>query len=211
MAQTIIDKHSSRHPPKPISKNWIYKFLDQHPKLDKRLSRSYNVQRAKNKDPKIIKEQFQRVQEIKEQYGILDKDIYNFNKTGFTIDLAYFRLLKVVTTTTSVRHATVIQPGDRTQVTTIEYVSSNRYIILLVIILPSKTYMYYYYQQPDILSDQTIGISNNSQTNNKLGIRFIQYFNKQTKSHTISTYCLLILDSYSSHSTPEFDQFYIDN
>ena len=56
MVQTLINQHGSKLTPKSIGKKWIYKFLSQHPKLDSRLARNYNTQRAKNKNPKIINE-----------------------------------------------------------------------------------------------------------------------------------------------------------
>jgi Tc5 transposase DNA-binding domain len=61
MAQTLIDQRGSEPPAKPIGKHWIYRFLRQHPQLNTHLARSYNAQRAKNEDPKIISEWFQRV------------------------------------------------------------------------------------------------------------------------------------------------------
>ncbi len=85
MAQSLIDSRGSKSP-KPIGKKWIYKFLKQHPQLDARLARSYDSQRAKNEDPKIINQWFQRVRQVREQYGILDADIYNFDETGFAME-----------------------------------------------------------------------------------------------------------------------------
>jgi hypothetical protein len=64
MAQTLIDKRGSSVPPKPISKKWIYTFLDQQPELDKSLARNYDTQSSKNEDPKIINEWFQRVKQM---------------------------------------------------------------------------------------------------------------------------------------------------
>lgn len=106
MAQTLIDRRGSE-PSKPIGKNWIYKFLTQHPELDTRLARSYDAQRAKNEDPKIINGWFERVQKTQEEYGILDEDTYNFDETGFAMGVASSGSSKVVTTAT-VGRATVI-------------------------------------------------------------------------------------------------------
>ena len=68
------------------------------------------MQRAKNQDPKIISEWFQRVQQTRAQYGILDDDTYNFDETGFAMGIAQPGASKVVTAAT-VGRATVIQPG----------------------------------------------------------------------------------------------------
>ena len=106
MAQTLLDRCGSKSS-KSISKNWIYKFLSQHPELDARLARSHDAQQAKNKDPKIITEWFQRVQQTREEYGILDEDIYNFDETGFAMGLINLRSSKVITTDT-IGRATII-------------------------------------------------------------------------------------------------------
>jgi hypothetical protein len=62
MAQTLIDRRGSTPSSKPIGKNWIHRFLNHHPELDEHLARNCDAQRAKNEDPKIINEWFQRVQ-----------------------------------------------------------------------------------------------------------------------------------------------------
>ena len=52
-----------------------------------RFLRSYNYERAKCKDPKLIMEWFSLVQKTILQYGIDPDDIYNFDETGFAIGL----------------------------------------------------------------------------------------------------------------------------
>ena len=39
----------------------------------------------------------------------------------------------------------------------------------------------------------------------------MKHFDRQTKSRTIGSYRLLILDGHSSHATPEFDQYCTNN
>lgn len=41
-------------PPK-IGQHWVYRFIKQHPKLKLFYNRKYNYQRAKCKDPKVIR------------------------------------------------------------------------------------------------------------------------------------------------------------
>jgi hypothetical protein len=51
------------------------------------------------------------VQNIKEKYGFLDKDIYNFNKSSFLIGKISSQL--VVTGSEKPGKAKKLQPGDR--------------------------------------------------------------------------------------------------
>lgn len=118
---------------------------------------------------------------------------------------------KVVTTAT-VGRATVIQLGDRKWVTIIEGICATGWSLPLFIVLEGKVHLEAWYQQnPNLLSDWTIAVSDNGWTNDILGFQWIQHFNRWTKTQTTGRYCLLILDSHSSHSTPDFDQFCLDN
>jgi DDE superfamily endonuclease len=211
MAQTIIDKRGSRIPARRISDKWIYKFLDQHPELDKRLARNFDNQRAKTEDPKIINEWFQRVKQTKEEHGILDEDTYNFDETGVAIGIAHLGSSKVVTTEATVGRASVIQPGDRKWVTIIECINAMGWTIPPYLILDGRIHLEYWYQVEGLSKDWRIAVSDNGWTTNDLGFRWIQHFNKWTKDRTIGRYRLLILDGHSSHTTPEFDQFCTDN
>jgi hypothetical protein len=49
------------------------------------MTRSLNYRRALSEDPKLIREWFDVILNTKVKYRICDKDIYNFNKTGFQI------------------------------------------------------------------------------------------------------------------------------
>jgi hypothetical protein len=72
----------------------------------------------------------------------------------------------------------VTQPGNRTWTTVIEYINTSGWALPLFVILEGKVYLEYYYQQQGLLLDWTIGISNNSWTNNIQRFDFIQYFDK---------------------------------
>ena len=64
MALTLLMEHGTNASTATIGKQWVYRFLKKHPELDAHLARNYDVQRAKNEDPKIINEWFQHVQQM---------------------------------------------------------------------------------------------------------------------------------------------------
>jgi hypothetical protein len=102
-----------RHSGRTIGKNWIYRFYNNHPSIKARFSRSRDAQQVKNEDLYIIKPWFEHVLEARQKYSITDKDIYNFDETGFAIGLITgSRSSKVVILSESVGRATVIQPGN---------------------------------------------------------------------------------------------------
>jgi hypothetical protein len=210
MAQSLIDRRGSRVS-KPVGKKWTYKFLSQHPELDKHLARSYDSQRAKNEDPKIISAWFELVRRTREKYGILDEETCNFDEIGFAMGLINLGASKVVTMA-SVGRATVIQPGNRKWVTTIECINAQGWILPPFIILEGKVHLEAWYRgNPDLPAGWAIALSDNGWTNDNLGFAWIQHFDKFTKDRTKGAYRLLILDSHGSHSTPPFDQFCLDN
>jgi hypothetical protein len=85
----------SQHGNQKVGENWVYNLVQHRSELKSRFSRRYNYKRAKCKDPKIIQEYFGHVQEAILQYGVLPDDIYNFDETGFTMELC--ATVKVIT------------------------------------------------------------------------------------------------------------------
>jgi hypothetical protein len=61
------------------------------------------------------------------QYGVLDEDIYNFDKTGF--QMGVISISKVVTIPERRGRARTIQPGNREWVTSIEAINSKGWTI----------------------------------------------------------------------------------
>jgi hypothetical protein len=59
--------------------------------------RKYDYQRAKYEDPEILGNWFKLLQATITKYGIVDEDIYNFDKTGFQMEV--ITTVKVLTQT----------------------------------------------------------------------------------------------------------------
>jgi hypothetical protein len=94
----------------PVGVNWASNFIKQQPELYTRWVRKYNYQRAKYEDPKVIRPWFTLIYNLKVKYSILDKDLYNFNKTGFIIGVIFPGI--VVTTSEGYIKAKLVQPGN---------------------------------------------------------------------------------------------------
>ncbi|KAH9881741.1 hypothetical protein IAQ61_000469 [Plenodomus lingam] len=61
----------------------VVTFVKRRPKLKVKFNRKYNYNRALCEDSRAIQAWFRLVANIKEKYGIQDKDMYNFAETGF--------------------------------------------------------------------------------------------------------------------------------
>ena len=110
----------------------------------------------------------------------------------------------------SIRPVT-IQPRNCKQVIAIKCINSSSQALPLMIIFNSKVHISTQYTD-ELPNDQTIAVSENGWTNDSLGLIWLtDVFQKYTKDRTKGVYQLLILDRYRSHSTPQFDQFYIEH
>jgi hypothetical protein len=113
----------------------VYRFINRHSELKSRYNRKYDYHRAKCEDPEVIRAWFRLIQNIIAKYGIADKDIYNFDKTGFQIGV--IATAKVVTAAEKER-TDLIQPGNREWVTVIESVSATGRILPPLIIFKGQ-------------------------------------------------------------------------
>ena len=83
MAGILVAQRVELADMKPIGENWVGTFVKHHSDLQSKFNCKYDYQRAKCEDPVLIQSWFKHVQDMKIQYGILDDDVLNFNKTGF--------------------------------------------------------------------------------------------------------------------------------
>lgn len=197
-------------PTSVIGVNWAYKFIKRHPALRTRYNRRISYQRAKQEDPKIIKQWFELVHATIQEYGIHENDIWNFDETGFAMGLC--TTSKVITAVDrSERPRTVIQ-GNREWVTIIECVSSKGISIPPVVILKGKEHQAPWYQESNLPPDWRLTNSTNGWTTDEIGLKWLkEVFNPFSSLHSTGAKRLLILDGHSSHQTAEFDDFCKEN
>jgi hypothetical protein len=124
MANILLATRGSQ-PPSTVGKNWPSIFIKRRDELRTRLSRRYDYQRALNEDPKSLQQWFLTVQSIIDEKGIQPEDIYNFDETGFAMGLIANQ--KVVTRAEYYGRRSLLQPGNREWVTTIESICADGY------------------------------------------------------------------------------------
>ncbi|EED23902.1 pogo transposable element, putative [Talaromyces stipitatus ATCC 10500] len=205
MADLLLSQHGNKH----VSERWVYRFVDRHPEVNLRFSRRHNYEQAKCEDIQIIREHFNRVREVIQEYGILSEDIYNFDETGFAMGLC--ASAKVITGSDRYGRPNLLQPGNHEWVTAIEAVNSAGWALPSYVIFKGTTY----HQQgwfETLPQDWRLDISNNGWTTDEIGIRWLQkHFIPHTTSRTKGRYRMLILDGHGSHLTPRFDQICTEN
>jgi Tc5 transposase DNA-binding domain len=120
-----------------IGQRWVYRFIQRHSELKTQYNRKYDYQRAKCEDPKAIRAWFLFVRNTIAKYRIADKDIYNFDETGF--QMGVITTAKIVTAIEKAR-TDPIQPGNREWVMVIESVNSTGWILPPLIIFKGQLY-----------------------------------------------------------------------
>ena len=91
--------------------NWTTNFIKRRTELKSKFSRKYDYQRAQCEDPAIIRGWFQLVRNTIAKYGIVNKDIYNFNEAGFQIGV--IGTARVVTSSEARNCLKKVQPRNR--------------------------------------------------------------------------------------------------
>jgi len=133
MTDLLVAQHRKSTPVRPVGQNWVRGLINRHDTLKSKYNRKYDYQRAKYKDPELIRGWFQRIQATKAEYGILEDDIYNFDETGF--QMGVIATAKVVTGTDRAGRPRTTQPGNREWVTVIETICARGFAIPPLVIL----------------------------------------------------------------------------
>ena len=119
----------------PVGVYQAFNFVKRQPELYTRYYRKYDYQRAKYEDQKAIREWFNLVRNIKAKYGILDKDVYNFDETGFMMGVIHIGMVVI---SSDGRKAKLAQPSNYKWAIVIRAIGAQGWALPLYIILTAK-------------------------------------------------------------------------
>jgi hypothetical protein len=188
----------------PVGQNWAATFVKRRPELKVKFNRKYDYKRALCEDSEIVEGWFRLVQNMKAKYGIQDEDTYNFDETGFMMGM--ISTGAVVTAAERRGRPKTVQQGNREWVTAIQGINAMGWAIPPFIIFKGKHHLSAWYKEEDLPQNWVIGVSKNGWTTNKLGIEWLEHFDKHTKRRVVGSHRLLVLDGHESHSSIEFHQ-----
>jgi hypothetical protein len=119
---------------------------------------------------------------------------------------------QVVTRVDYYGKASLVQPGNREWVTSIECINSTGWALPPCVIFKGKVHIEGWYQDIKLPRDSRIEVSPNGWTTDERSLRWLQnLFIPTTTSRTTGKYRLLVLNSHGSHLTPQFDQICSEN
>ena len=210
MAQLLLTKRGGSNTPSQVGIHWVQRFINRHNELKSKYSRKHDYQRAQTEDPDLIRKWFKHVQNTIAEYGIHNDDIYNFDETGFQMDV--ISTAKVVTSSDRAGKPRIIQPGNLEWVSIIETINANGISIPPLIILNAKMHQQSWYKDNYVPDNWSIAVSDTGWTNDQIGFTWLQrVFDIYTKRCAVGRYRLLIFDGHGSHVTPEFDNYCREN
>ena len=198
---------ANRDPSRPIECvgiNWKSTFISCYPELKSRYSRRFNCQWALCEDPATINKWFNHIKTIISEPGILDKDIYNFDETGFVMGLIL--AAKVITGAKTCGKPQLIQPGNYEWVISIETINAEGWCLPPYIIFKAKNKQEGWFNSHVQIKGMRINTSENRWTTDSITFNWLKnHFIPYINLHIVGRYCLLILDGHGSHLTPEFN------
>ena len=123
--------------PKKVSTNQVTSFLKWNLDIQVKFTRYLTYYCALYENLVIISGFFDCLLQHKQEYKIANKDIYNFNETGFQIGIAI--IAKVIYSSDYLEKPSLIQLGNREQMIMVECIGSTSKIVPLLIIFKSSS------------------------------------------------------------------------
>jgi hypothetical protein len=200
-ANNILSKRGKE----PVGKNWTSNFIKRHPELRTRRARTFDYKRHKAEDPRAIRAWFETYQSSRQKYGIVEDDVYNFDETGFGMGMLSPNTM-VVTSSDRSAKPRIIQLGDRVWTTVIATVSATGWALPPYILFKGKQpkHGWGHLGSPD---DWVIQGSERGWTNDTIGLQWLEFFEKQTRTRAKGSHRLLVLDGHASHLAEPFNNY----
>ena len=187
-----------------VGKRWTERFVARNPELRTQRYRKYDYERALYENPRKIREWFDLVRNIINKYGTPPSDIWNFDESGFAIEVLGSGM--IVTGVNSTSKQSSIQAGNREWTTTIDAINAEGVAIPPIIIFKGKLHQAAWYNPEWFNPDWSLALSDSGWTTDALGLKWLRkVFDPHSNKIRQSAYRLLIMDGYKSYETPGFD------
>ena len=192
---------------KPLGQHWTTRFLQRHPSLQTSYGRPMDIQRLLSLDPNIITTYFNKVAELRHQYGIELDDMWNMDEKGFQMGQCGGEQIIV---NKSIGPPVIPSTGTSKWVTIVECISAAGQVLKPMVIHIGKEPEDHWFPPSHTAPDWLYGFSSKGWTDNKLALLWLrQIFIPETARPGKRR--LLILDGHESHDTGMFQYLCMRN
>ena len=190
-----------------VGPNWVFHFLARNPDLYKRKQKPLAVEQSNAEDPVALEEYFEKYQVAREDYGIVDDDVWNMDETGFHIGCGREHWVITLHAESQLR---IDDSDNRTYISDAECISAGGVVIPPMLIFPGVQILHKWGLENDMDNDALLSVSDSGYSNDELALGWLKHFEVHSKIHQVSAWRLLIVDSYGSHLTLEFLDYATD-
>lgn len=200
-ALRIIQRHDAS---RTLGKNWAYAFLARMPpRFEWKTQKTLERARFEAADPGYVTTWYDRLQITIETYGITERNLYNFDETGFRIGEG--KAERVVSARNNFRNPT---GGQSESLTGIECVSASGWVMPPWFLVKGQYHMENWFIDTDLPDNYTIWPTPNGWTDDIVSFAWVQIFDEFTSLRTKKgEFRLLLMDNHGSHLTYDFIEF----
>lgn len=190
--------------PEKVSKRWAKRWFTRNADIIKTLkSKTIASKRLESHIVDDIQYHFEEFRRCRNKWGICDADIYNFDETGFQIGVVDGEKVIVPKDCQAVYTA---DPDNRELVTAVCTLNPTGKRVPPVIIFKGAYHLRKHFDN-DMDGDILFARSESGFANDRLGLKYLEHFNKFTEKNCKGAYRMLIFDGHSSHLTQEFVEY----
>jgi len=159
------------------------------------------VDRKNAHHPDSIRAWFEKYLTICDAYNIQDSDKYNFDKTGFHIDIG--RDQSIITREPT-KKSYLATSTDRLLTSVCETISGDGVALPPIVIIPGIIHKESWYTTTRVPGNYLIGTSETGYNNDELTMKWLVHFERFSSSRQVGDHRLLLLDGFGSHCTKQF-------
>ena len=192
----------------PIGKDWIKRFLRRHSELSSVTARTIDASRVKAATPETISHWFNVLEQVIDEYNIIEENTYNMDESGFAI--GEIEATKCIVNS-RVRQHLQAKPGRQEWVSSVECICADGTSIPPLIIFKAQN-LNYQWIPASIADDWRFACNSKGWTSNDHGMQWLRRcFEPSTRDKAHGRYRLLICDGHDSHVTGEFIAHYMEH
>jgi hypothetical protein len=171
--QSVVEQMIKRRipagslPPQPLHEQWASSFLKRH-NLKKMRQKPIELARKEAHTPELLKEWFDKLKQVINEYNIQQINFWNFDETGFRIGVGRS---KWIVTADPRRRAWIPSDTSRKHLTAIEAVNATGEYIEPILIAAGKVLQERWFKQ---LTNMTlVGTLESGYINDELALEWI--------------------------------------